>query len=267
MSTIAFRKTTIACAILAVAALSGCDANGPGFGGAGGGPNGNGTGPVTGGSGGTGSTFPNNGTASTTITNGGTAVNGHFICTESAQSQYGTTTYYSVNGVVGTLTAPLNSLGANTATGLLNAVNNADLAIDGNLDTYSTFALTAGALGAVDTVTQTVQLPPNSTVAPGGYAVFAVQFPAGTVTAAVLGNVIVTTYLNKVAQETITVSETQIALIGANVAGVTNAFIGVQATKPYDRADISLTPPVVSADVGDAMQVDELCTSGNIITP
>ncbi|MGH8504980.1 MAG: hypothetical protein ACRETM_03345 [Stenotrophobium sp.] len=262
MSIDTFKKLTLACAIVAVAALSGCDANGPGSGFAGGG-NGNGTGPVTGGA--TGGPFPNNGTTPTTITNGGTAVPGHFICTDSAQKQYGATTQTSVNGLVGgTLTPLLNTLGGTTATALLNSVKDADLAIDGNLDTHSTFALTAGALAAVDSVGQTVLLPAGTTVPPGGYAVFAVQFPAGTVTAALLGSVKVTTYLNNVAQESISLTQTQIALLGQNVTGATNAFVGVQATKPYDSANISLSPPLLSADVGDAMHVNELCTAGNM---
>lgn len=266
MSTNTFRNFTLACAVAAFATLSGCEANGPGYGGGGGGGNGNGTGKITGGA--TGGPFPNDGTIPTTITNGGTPVPGHFICTDSAQKQYGATTTVSLNGLVGSTLSPLlDTLGSTTATALLNSVKDADLAIDGDLDTHSTFALTAGALGAVDSVGQTVLLPAGSTVPPGGYAVFAVQFPAGTVTAALLGNVKVTTYLNKVAQESITATETQIALLGQNVTGDTNAFIGVQATKPYDSADISLAPPLLSADVGDAMHVNELCTAGTMKTP
>jgi hypothetical protein len=260
----AIRTGILACGILAASALAGCDANGPGYGSPNGtGGNGNGTGPVTGG--GSGSTFPNNGTTPTTITNGGTPVSGNFVCTDSAQQQYGATTEVSVNGLVGAnLTPLLNQLGATTATSLLNSVVNPYYAIDGNLDTYSTFALTAGALTSVDSVGQTVLLPSGSTVPAGGYAVFAVQFPAGTVTASIVSNVTVTTYLGATTQESITVTENQIALLGTTASGLTNAFIGIQATKPYDSANISLTPAVLSADVGDAMHVNELCTGGTI---
>jgi hypothetical protein len=265
MKTNTFRKVILACGVLTAMTIAGCEANGPGYGSPNGttGGNGNGTGPVSGG--GAGAPIPNNGTTPTTITNGGTSVPGHFICTDSAQQQYGATTQVSVNGLVGAnLTPLLNQLGATTATTLLNSVVNPYFAIDGNLDTFSTFALTAGALSAVDSVGQTVLLPTGSTVAAGGYAVFAVQFPAGTVTASIIGNVTVTTYLNNVAQESITVAENQIALLGNNVLGTTNAFIGVQATKPYDSANISLTPSLLSADVGDAMHVNELCTGGTM---
>ena len=261
-----FRKLALTCAVLTATVLCGCDANGPGSGSGlngGGGGGGNGTGPVTGG--GVGATIPNDGTTPTTITEGGTPLTGHFICTQSAQLFYGATTTVSVNGLIGTnLTPLLNMLGATTATALLNSVSNAYFAIDGNLDTFSTFALTAGALSAVDSVGQTVTLPAGSTVPVGGFAVFAVQFPPGTVIASVLSNVKVTTYLHGVVQESITVSENQIALLGTNVTGSTNAFIGVKATKPYDSADISLTPSVLSANVGDAMHVNELCTAGTL---
>jgi hypothetical protein len=260
-----FRMGLVACGVLAAVTLAGCHANGPGYGSPNGtGGNGNGTGAITGG-GPSSPTIVNNGTTPTDITNGGTQLTGNFVCTDSAQEQYGATTQVSVNGLIGSsLTPVLNQLGATTATTLLNSVINPYYAIDGNLDTYSTFSLTAGAFSGVDSVGQTILLPAGNTVPAGGFAVFAVQFPPGTVTASIVSNVTVTTFLNSVAQESITYSENQIALLGNNATGTTSAFIGVQATKPYDSANISLTPSVLSADVGDAMQVDELCTGGTL---
>ena len=259
-----FRKAAVGCTLIAIAALYGCEANGPGTGiaGGGGGGGGGGVGPVAGGS----TLIPNDGTTPTTVTEGGTALTGHFVCTESAQIQYGSTTTTSVNGLIGAnLTPVLNMLGANTATALLNSVSNAYFAIDGNLDTFSTFALTAGALSQVDSVGQTVTLPAGATIPAGKFAVFAVQFPPGTVTAAILGNVTVRTFLGDTQQESITVTQNQLALLGTNVTGSTNAFIGVKTTRPYSSADISLTPSVLSASVGDAMHVNELCTNGNFV--
>jgi hypothetical protein len=241
--------------LLAAATLAGCDANGPGSGGGGGSGSGNGTGvgPVTG-------TFPNPGT---TITDGGNPVPGNFTCTQSAQALNGATTTVVLNGLIGAnLTPVLNQIGGNTVTTLLNSVTNKEEAIDGNLDTYSTVALTAGLAGVIDSVGQAVLLPAAQPA--GGYAVFAVDFPAGAVTVSVLNNVMVTTYLGDTQQETTTTTQTQLALLGQSGTGLVNAYIGLRTTKPYNRADITLTPAVLAADVGDAMHVHELCTAGTI---
>lgn len=266
-----FSLTTLSCALLAMTVLAGCDADGNGLGGAGGpnsgsnGGNGSGVGPV---SGGTGVGTPGGGDGTfadptTDVTDGGTAVAGTFTCTQSASSLNGASTTVSVNGLVGdALTPVLNGLGANTATSLLNSVINAERAIDGNLDTFSTFQLTAGALAAVDSVSQAVLLPQQQSA--GGFAVFALQFPAGTVTASLMNNLTVSTYLDAVEQESRTTPENQLALLGANLASPGTLYFGIKTTKPYDRADISLTPGVLSADVGDAMYVHELCTGGTI---
>ncbi len=265
-----FNLTMLGCALLAMTVLTGCNANGGGSAGGGGGNggnggNGSGVGPV---GGGTGPGTPGGGDGtftdpSTDITDNGTPVAGTFTCTQSASSFNGASTTVSVNGLVGdALTPLLNGLGANTATSLLNSVINAERAIDGNLDTYSTFQLTAGALSAVDSVAQAVLFPQQ--LSAGAYAVFALEFPAGTVTASLLNNLTVSTFLGTVEQESRTVPQNQLALLGASVASPGTLYFGIKTTKPYDRADISLVPGVLTANVGDAMYVYELCTGGTI---
>jgi hypothetical protein len=224
--------------------------------------NGTGAGDITGGDGSTGGPS-NGGNGPTNITQGGNPVSGHFVCTNGA-GFYGTaSTAVGTNGLVGgPLTTLLNSLGGTTATTLLNSVTQPNNVIDGDLNTYATFALTAGLItGLLDSVDESVLIPAG--VPAGKYAVFGLSFPNGTVNLSLLNSVTVTTYLNNVAQEHNTLNQTLLlGLLGQGVLSSAPVWLGVKTTKEYDRATVSLTPGVISADVGDAMHVYELCTDG-----
>ena len=248
------------CAIAAfAAAVAGCTSNG----------NGTTSGIIDTGSGG----LSNDGSTPTFVNLGGTAtapgttISGNFICSEGVGSIEGiASTEVGSGGLVGgPLTTLLNGLGSTSLTSLLNSVHEPNNVIDGNLDTFATFDLTAGLFGgAIDSLDESVLLPAGQTVPAGKFAVFGVTFPSGTVDLSLLNSVAVTTFLNGTAQEGMVLDQNAITLL-KGIGGSTPiaAFLGVQATKPYDTAQISLVPGVLTATVGDAMRVHELCIGGS----
>jgi len=245
-----------AAALAAGLVLCGCTSNGPG-----GGISGVST--ATGGP-------PNDGTGPTNITSGGNPVTGNFICTQAATAYGDVTTAVGTGGLVGAdLTALLDTLGGNTATTLLNSVINPNNVIDGNLATYATYSLTAGLFSsAIDSVDLDVIMPKGTTVSAGSFAVFGVSFPAGTADIALLNKIEVATYLNNVLQESNTLSQSQISLLGLTaVSSPADAWVGIEATKPYDTAVLSLAPGALSVDVGNAMFAYEFCPGGKLVTP
>ncbi len=245
-------------ALLAGLLLSACTSNGEGTG------VGSSGGAITGSSSGG---PPNNGTGPTSITQGGNPVSGHFVCTQSASAYGNATTAVGTNGLVGgPLTTLLNTLGGTTATTLLNSVVNPNNVIDGNLSTYASYTLTLGLLGGLlDSVDLSVLMPSGTTVPVGQFAVFGISFPNGTVDLSLLNTVAVTTYLNNVQQETHSLSQSDLSLLGI-IGGSTvpPTWIGLEVTKPYDRATLSLTPGVLTVDVGDAMNAYEFCPGGTL---
>ena len=261
--------TTLGAMLLSGLALGACTSNGQDLVSSNGG--------ITGGSSSSGGP-PNDGTGPTTINQGGTPtapgtpVTGHFICTVGAKAYGNVTTAVGSNGLLGgPLTTLLNSLGGTTLTDLLNSVSEPNNVIDGDLSTFATFSLTAGLLGGLLTsVDESVLLPSGTTVPAGKFAVFGVSFPKGTVDLSLVNKVQVATYLNNSAgvstlQEGIVLNQSALTLLGA-IGGSTPAavWIGVETTKPYDRAAILLTPGLLSASVGDAMHVFELCVDGTL---
>ena len=251
----------LSAALLAGLALSACTSNGPS--GAEGSSGGGGT--ITGGSSGG---PPNDGTGPTNITSGGTPVSGHFVCTQSATAYGDVTTAVGSNGLVGgPLTALLDTLGGSDATTLLNSVINPNNVIDGNLNTFATTTLTVGLLGGLlESVDLSVLLPSGKTVPAGQFAVYGISFPNGTVDLTLVNTIAVTTYLDNVAQESNSLTQSDLSLLGA-IGGSTvpPIWVGIEATKPYDRATLSLTPGVLSADVGNAMYTYEFCPGGTLV--
>lgn len=210
----------------------------------------------------------NDGSATTSVTQGGTKLSGGFVCSQGLQNDGATTKIGSGGLVGGPLTTLLNTLGATSLTQLLNSVNSPNNVIDGSLDTYASFTLTAGLFaGAIDSLDESVVLPSGSTVASGKFAVFGIGFPNGLANVNALASVKVSTFLNSTAQESHTLSQSDLVLLTKGANGVSTAFVGVETTKPYDTAQISLTPGVLSANVGEAMRVYELCVDGKLVTP
>jgi hypothetical protein len=260
-----FLKLALCAGLVAsMAALSGCEADGDPSeaGGIGGG--------------GDGSLFPNDGTTGGNITEDGTPIAGgntgfNFVCTGSAK-RYGPSPSSEAvaNGLVGgvisrTLLSTL--LGAGPLEQLLASVKDVELAIDGDLDSYSTFTLPLSllnlpAFSLINSVDQVVKL--NGTVPAGQYAVFGVSFPIATVELSA-NTVAVKTFRNGVATgEQATVTVTALDLLGQVGIGERRAFVGIKATQPYDSASIGLGA-ILSANVGDAMYVHEFCTEGRLV--
>lgn len=222
-------------------------------------------GTITGG--GTGSVLPNNGTVPTTITENGTPLTGNFRCTQSALA-WGPSPQTSVttNGLVGaTVTDLVNTLGGSTVTQLLNTVTAKELVADGNLDTYATFNETVAALAPeIESIDLVVTL--NSTVPVGNFAVFGLSFPAGTLDLTVNQTLTVTTYAGTTVQETIPYTFVGLDLLGQTLTGDPAVFIGLKATKSFDRVVLSATPQVITANIANAFNAHELCTNGNFVT-
>ena len=264
------KLAALAAVILAGAALSACTSNGSGDNGAGssGGNSSGGAGSSGGIDGSSSSGGPaNDGTGPTNITQGGTPVTGHFTCTTGARAYGDVTTAVSANGLVGDqLTALLDMLGGNSATTLLNSVINPNNVIDGKLSTFATFQLTASLFGGpIDSVGLSVVMPAGTTVPAGKFAVFGISFPSDTVGLSLLQNATVSTSLAGVTQESNVESNTLLlSLLGATVVGDPALWLGVETTKPYDTATLSLAPTLLSADVGDALHAYEFCVDGTL---
>ena len=268
------KLTALAAVILAGAALSACTSNGPGgdngLGSSGGTSGGGGSSNGGGIDGSSSSGGPaNDGTGPSNITQGGKPVAPplHFICTTGATAYGDVTTQVGANGLVGDqLTALLDQLGGASATTLLNSVINPNNVIDGKLSTFATFQLTASLFGGpIDSVDLSVVMPAGVTVPAGKFAVFGISFPSDTVGLSLLQNATVSTSLAGVEQESnVETNALLLSLLGATVVGDPALWLGVETTKPYDTATLSLAPTVLSADVGDALHAYEMCVDGTL---
>jgi hypothetical protein len=260
----------LAAVLLAGAALSACTSNGGGSdnGGVGSSGSSGGAGSSGGIDGSSSSGGPlNDGSGPTNITQGGTPLPGHFICTAGAKTYGDVTTAVSANGLVGDqLSALVNQLGGNSATTLLNSVINKDNVIDGKLSTFATYQLTVSLFGGpIDSVGESVIMPIGTTVPAGKFAVFGISFPANTVGLSLLQNATVSTSLAGTTQESnVESNPLLLSLLGQTVAGDPALWLGIKATKPYDTATLTLAPTVLSADVGDALHVYEMCVDGTL---
>jgi hypothetical protein len=257
-----FKKILCAGAMAAAAALAGCEADGDpaeagGIGG--GGPD---------------SIFPNDGSTPSAVADGGPPngtgdgenISGRFICERSAKA-YGPhpTTEVVANGLVGGAVSDLlELLGATPLTRLLNSVSEKENAIDGNIATYSTFALTVGLLGNLLSSVDQVIIPEDEVPA-GKFAVFALGFPTATLELSLIGQIRVSTFLGDTLQERKVLTGSALDLLGAFSVANHRAFIGLRTTKPYDSVSVGILPLLISADVGEAMRVHELCTDGHFV--
>jgi hypothetical protein len=205
--------------------------------------------------------IPNDGTTPTFIAENGVEIAGqNFICTRSARL-FGPTTEVGLNGLVGdSLRAGLEELGADNAASVLASIADKDLVVDGYLDTFATYDMAADLGGALTSLDLIVNLA--VTVDAPRFAVFGVSFPIAILEASVLADVTVTTFLGDVQQETHTLSDITVDLLGAVQAGAATAFVGVRTTQPYNRVLLSLAAGGISANVGEALYAHELCTNG-----
>jgi hypothetical protein len=206
---------------------------------------------------------PNDGGTPTTILEGPDQLPDNFVCTASSRA-YGPNpvTAVNVNGLVGSaVTDLLDLLGAGTVTQLQNSVVAKELVVDGSLLTAAQYNLSVGLLGgAISSIDLYVGL--NSPAPIDKYAVFLVTFPVATAELSLLQSITVNTYLGTTLQESAEIDASTLDLVGAVSIADTERFVGMRVTKPYDGVTISLSPTLVSANVGNAMNVHELCTDG-----
>lgn len=261
MNRMDFKRAVIAAMIVGAFGLAGCEADGDGT---------ESGGIVDGG----GTIIPNDGTTPTTVLEDddgdGTAetpvAEGNFVCTQGANAHGATGTEVGSGGLVGgALATLLDLLGGDTLTTLLASVTEPDNVIDGNLATYATFTQTLGGLVGLDSVDESVLF--GGAVPAGTYAVFGLSFPAGTVDLSLLNQITVTTYKGDVEQETVPFTQSAVDLLGATVLGQKSIFLGLKAKKDFDRATVGISTTLLSANVGEAMYVHEMCTGGKFVTP
>lgn len=249
-----FKITTSAISAGAVAlALSGCD---------------NLNGDVVGGEPESATGLLNDGSAATAITDSGNPVPGNFICSHSV-SATSPDLVIGTNGLVGgLLTDLLGSLGLGVVANLLNSVSTPEAAADGNLDTAAGVTLTAGLLGGtLSSVDLTAVVREGGTVPSGYYAVAGLSFPAGIANLSLFNSITVQTSLLGLTQEVATLNQSAISLLGINGSTVPSAWIGLKATRPYDKVTVSLVPGLLSVNVGDAMRIHEFCYDGRFVIP
>jgi len=203
----------------------------------------------------------NDGTADTAVDSGK-----NFVCTQGALAYGQVVAADASSGLLGgPLTSLINTLGGTPITALTNGVSEPYNAVDGYLSTYATFTLPASLLtSAVDAVAESITFPQK--VGAGAYAVFGVTFPAGTLNLGLTKTVTVSTYLGTTLQESLSVNEVNLDLLGRTVAGDQAAFIGIKTKKDFNSAVIALSSTLASVQVGDAMHVHELCTGGKFVT-
>lgn len=208
----------------------------------------------------------NDGSTPTLITSSGVDTNKNFICSESVVDRTPTASVGTAGLVGGPLTNLLASLGGTLLTDLLNSVQNKDNAIDGNLDTYASVNLTLGVLGGLlSSVDETVEVPIIHVGQAGEYAAFAVSFPVGVANVSLFNAVRVRTFLNDRLQEEASISQSALSLLTAvGGSAPATAYVGLQATKQFNKATISLIPGVLTVNVGDAMRIHELCVNGRL---
>lgn len=252
------KRTSLALLLGAGVVLSGCSADGnlAAVGG---------LGPVnnSGGNGG----FPTDPVDGTIGDGNGGTLPGPFVCTESLQASGGATTEVGTGGLVGgPVSGLVDLIGGDSLTALLNSVTDKGFAIDGDLATGSTITLTLDLLGLISNVEQTVFAAPGFPLQAGKFAAFALGFPIATLELSLINAVTVTTLLNGEERETITVPLVALDLLGAVQAGEAFAFVGLRSTQSFDAVRLTLAPSLLTANVGEALKVYELCTGLQQVT-
>lgn len=197
-----------------------------------------------------------------------------FMCLSSANANAGATTEATANGLVGGVVGGiLGAIGGDSVIALTNSVKDQPYAIDSDLKTASVFTLTASLLeiigsGAIDSLEQQITLASPT----GGYAVAALSFPAGAVDLGLLKTVTITTFLDtgsepstEPAEPPVTFDATSVDLLGQSLLNPGYAFVGRKVTQPYNRVHVGLQGDFLSADVGEAMYLHEVCTAGTLV--
>ncbi|MEN8719820.1 MAG: hypothetical protein ABF296_06110 [Oceanococcaceae bacterium] len=183
----------------------------------------------------------------------------------------GDTSADASGGLVGTVVGGLlGGIGGAPVNALTGGVSEPLEAIDNDFSTFSTFTIAVSALpgGAVSSLTQEIgYVAPQS-----NFAVFAVSFPAGTLDLSLGLSVEINTFLDEdgvrsdePTEPPVTVDASSLDLLGVGAVGNGPTFVGRKVSKPFNRASITLQASLLSANVGEAMYVHEICVGGNIV--
>lgn len=203
--------------------------------------------------------FPNNGTEKL-VSKG---LEG-FICDRGLRPDSGATATVGANGLVGGgLNSLLTQLGGSGVAKLLAGISMKDDAMDADLETYAGATLLLDLLRLVSSLDLTVELPQGRTIPAGNYAAFAISLPPSLLTLSLGLNIKVQTYLGNTATgDSITTDISRLGLLG--LGGTQYGFVGVKATKPYDRAVMSLGAGLLTIDLAnDSVHIHELCVTGH----
>lgn len=201
------------------------------------------------------------GTIPTIIAGEGSDPAKRFICTRSARDPLAQSTASAGGLVGGPLGGLLDTLGGEAVTQLTAGVTDQELAIDGRLSSGSSIKVAADLLGLLSSVGQTITLPKTQNA--GGFAVFALEFPANTLQLSLLSSITVQTNLGDTLQEEISIDQTTLDLLGGSYA-----FLGLKTHLPWDSATVSYSADLLSVSAGEAaLKALELCTDGILVDP
>lgn len=277
------RANVIACA-LALGLLTACGSDGGGTrasGGVDGNDGYNPDGEYTGGDNNTDSGFPNTGIVGGAIMEGIKVVAGNpsspakgFVCSQSTSFNAGAYIEIGANGLVGGLLGNLLALlSGDSVDNLLNGLSDSVLALDGDLRTAAVVTQALSGLGGLlNSMDVIVNLPDGQTMPAGHYAVFAVSFPPSLLELGVLSTLSVQTLLGDVVQESgVKVTTSSLSLLGLSTNQLSTdagyALIGYKTTKPYSRAQLSISSGLLSLDLGEKLYIHEFCTAGRLVDP
>ena len=225
--------------------------------------------------------FPNNGSIGGSILEDGKLIAGNrsepqkgFVCRQSASFDAGAYIEVGGNGLIGdVLGGLLGILSGDGLNNLLNGISDSVLALDGDLRTAAVVTQAISGLGGIlNSMDVTISMPEGQFMPVGSYAVFAVSFPPSLLELGVLSGLRVSTFIGDAVQERgVRIDASTVGLLGFSTRQIGNgnnyALIGYKTTKPYDKAQLSISSALLSLDLGDKLYIHEFCTAGDLVDP
>lgn len=223
--------------------------------------------------------FPNDGSVGGSILEDGVLIAGTgadkgFVCTNGLSTFNGARVEVAANGLVGAVVGTLlGLLSGDSLNSLLNSLDDDTLAIDGDLTTSAVVTQTAAGLaGGLNSLDVLFNLPENSIMNAGNFAVVAVSFPPSLLDLGLLSSLRVDTLLDEVEQETgAQIDSSGLSLLGLStdqlVGGASYALLGYKTTADFDQVRLRLSSDFLSVDLGENLFIHEVCTGGNLVDP
>lgn len=222
--------------------------------------------------------FPNDGSVGGSILEDGLLIAGTgsdkgFVCTRGLSTFNGARVEVAANGLVGAVVGTLlGLLSGDSLNSLLNSVDDDTLAIDGDLSTAAVVTQTAaGLVGGLNSLDVLFNLPENTTLNAGNFAVVAVSFPPSLLDLGLLSSLRVDTLLDEVVQETgAQIDSSGLSLLGFStdqLTGASYALVGYKTIAAFDQVRLRLSSDFLSVDLGENLFIHEVCTGGNLVDP